>query len=109
MLSELKFTRFSAIKPPRLSKRFSLAGNTLIKESGGNLTEGIAERLTLDLPGFAALLPALKPNQSHQRSRPRPRYPKSRAGFGRGRSADHRPDPRALHLAGRRWTADAGL
>lgn len=65
MLSELKFTRFSAIKPPRLSKRFSLAGNTLIKESGGNLTEGIAERLTIpDLTAFAALLPTLTPKQA---------------------------------------------
>lgn len=88
MLSELKFTRFSAIKPPRLSKRFSLAGNTLIKESGGNLTEGIAERLTLDLPGFAALLPALKPNQAlsygingHDRARV---IPKAALALGAG-------------------------
>ncbi len=63
-MSNISLSRFTALKPNRLSKKFTLAGDTLVKESGGNLTEGIAERLTLDLPGFAALLPALKPNQA---------------------------------------------
>jgi hypothetical protein len=52
----LRFTRFTALKPARLSKRFALAGDTLVKESGGNLQDGIAERLTIpDLAAFAAL------------------------------------------------------
>ncbi len=58
-------TVFTSIKPKRLSKRFSLVGGALLKEAGGNMTEGIAERLTLTGPKeFAALLPTLKPNQA---------------------------------------------
>lgn len=65
MLSELKFTRFTSITPKRLSKRFTRVGNTLVKESGGNMTDGIAERLAIaSLAEFAALLPTLKPNQA---------------------------------------------
>lgn len=61
----LRFTRFTALKPARLSKRFALAGDTLVKESGGNLQDGIAERLTIpDLAAFAALLPTLAPKQA---------------------------------------------
>lgn len=63
--AELHFTRFTALKPARLSKRFALAGGTLIKESGGNLTDGIAERLTVNNPSeFAALLQTLTPRQA---------------------------------------------
>lgn len=61
----LRLTRFTVLKPARLSKRFTLAGDTLVKESGGNLQDGIAERLTVsDLAGFAALLPMLTPKQA---------------------------------------------
>lgn len=61
----LHCTRFTAIKPTRLSKRFTLAASTLIKEGGGNLTDGIAERLTVNtLPEFAALLQTLTPKQA---------------------------------------------
>lgn len=57
-------TRITARKPTRLSKKFSLVGDKLIKEGGGNLTEGIAERLAVDLEKFAQLLPTLTPKQA---------------------------------------------
>lgn len=58
-------TRFTATNPPRLSKRFTLSGDTLAKESGGNMLSGIAERLTIaSLAEFAALLPTLTPQQA---------------------------------------------
>jgi hypothetical protein len=60
----LSFTRFTARKPARLSKRFSLVGNVLTKESGGNMTDGIAERLTLTFGDVPALLLTLKPSQA---------------------------------------------
>ena len=60
----LSFTRFTARKPARLSKHFSLVGNVLDKQGGGNMTDGIAERLTLTLADFTALLLSLKPNQA---------------------------------------------
>lgn len=62
----LSFTCFTAIKPARLSKRFTLTGPaTLKKESGGDLLEGTAEKLTVaDLAEFAALLPTLTPKQA---------------------------------------------
>ena len=60
----LSFTRFTARSSARLSKHFSLVGNVLDKQGGGNMTDGIAERLTLTLADFAALLPTLKPNQA---------------------------------------------
>ncbi len=62
----LSFTRFNAIKPTRLSKRFTLANDaTLKKEGGGDLLEGTAEKLVVaDLAEFAALLPTLTPRQA---------------------------------------------
>ena len=60
----LSFTRFTARSSARLSKHFSLVGNVLDKQGGGNMTDGIAERLTLTLADFAALLLSLKPNQA---------------------------------------------
>jgi hypothetical protein len=60
----LTLTRFTARKPATLSKRFTLAGNVLVKQGGGNMTEGIAERLTVTLDEFAALLPTLKPSNA---------------------------------------------
>jgi len=63
--ADLQFTRFTSINPKRLSKRFTRVGNTLVKESGGNMTDGIAERLTIpDLAAFAGLLPDLTPKQA---------------------------------------------
>ena len=63
--ADLQFTRYTAITPKRLSKRFTHVGGTLIKEGGGNMTDGIAERLTVaSLAEFAALLPTLTPNQA---------------------------------------------
>lgn len=63
--ADLQFTRFTSINPKRLSKRFTRVGNTLVKESGGNMTDGIAERLVVTSPAeFAALLPNLTPNQA---------------------------------------------
>ena len=60
----LSFTRFTSRKPARLSKHFALVGNVLDKQSGGNMTSGMAEKLTVTLADFAALLPTLKPNQA---------------------------------------------
>lgn len=60
----LTLTRFTSRKPARLSKRFTLVGGVLLPESGGNMTDGIAEQLTVTLAEFAALLPTLKPNQA---------------------------------------------
>ena len=57
-------TRFTSRSPARLSKAFTLEGGALICEGGGNMTAGIAERLTLTLAEFAALLPTLKPSQA---------------------------------------------
>ncbi len=56
--ADLQFTRFTSITPKRLSKRFTCVGGALIKEGGGNMTDGIAERLVVaSLAEFAALLP----------------------------------------------------
>lgn len=61
----LQLTRFTSINPKRLSKRFTRVGDTLLKEGGGNMTAGIAERLTVvGLAEFAALLPTLTPKQA---------------------------------------------
>ena len=60
----LSFTRFTSRKPARLSKHFSLVGNVLDKQGGGNMTDGIAEKLTVTLAEFTALLPTLKPSQA---------------------------------------------
>ena len=54
----LTLTRFTSRKPARLSKRFTLVGGVLLPESGGNMTDGIAEQLTVTLAEFAALLQA---------------------------------------------------
>ena len=60
----LSFTRFTSRKPARLSKHFALVGNVLDKQSGGNMADGIAKKVTVTLAGFAAMLPTLKPNQA---------------------------------------------
>nr|WP_180203843.1 hypothetical protein [Pseudomonas sp. SbOxS1]NYU03605.1 hypothetical protein [Pseudomonas sp. SbOxS1] len=61
-----QITRFTAHNPTRLSKRFLLADNDeLIKESGGVLIEGEAERLCLTgIAEFAQLLTDLTPNRA---------------------------------------------
>lgn len=60
----LQVTRFTARTPERLSKAFRLEGGALIKESGGQLFDGTAERISVDLIGFAALLATLTPQQA---------------------------------------------
>lgn len=58
-------TRFTVHQPKRLSKRFCLAGDELLKETGGNLVDGEAERV--EIPGlgeFAELLTGLTPDQA---------------------------------------------
>jgi len=60
----LSLTRFTSRKPARLSKHFSLVGNVLDKQGGGNMTDGVAEKLAVTLAEFAALLPTLKPSQA---------------------------------------------
>jgi P4 family phage/plasmid primase-like protien len=60
----LTLTRFTASKPAVLSKSFALVGNVLDKRPGGNMIAGMAERLTVTLADFAALLPTLKPSQA---------------------------------------------
>ena len=62
--STLTLTRFTAITPNRLSKAFALKGNTLIKQPGGNLIDGRADRIETDLAGFAALLATLGPQHA---------------------------------------------
>jgi hypothetical protein len=58
-----KLTRFTAVDPPRLSKRFELDENgELVKESGGMLFEGEAQKLKLSgLNELAQLLSSLTP------------------------------------------------
>lgn len=64
-MNQISFSRYTSINPNRLSKRFTLAGDILLKEGGGNMQTGIAERLTVaSLAEFAELLPTLKPNQA---------------------------------------------
>jgi len=61
----IHFTRFTTRKPDRLSKRFDQVGNVLVKEGGGNMQDGIAERLTVSsIAQFADLLPSLTPKQA---------------------------------------------
>lgn len=62
--AEFQITRFTTSNPKRLSKAFRMEGDTLIKESGGNMKAGTAERLTLTLSNFVALLPSLTPKQA---------------------------------------------
>lgn len=61
----VSLTVFTAKKPAILSKRFALAENgTLQKHPGGQLSQGTAERRTLMLFEFCALLAGLKPDQA---------------------------------------------
>lgn len=60
----LSFTRFTSRKPARLSKHFALVDGVLDKQSGGNMADGMAKKVTVTLAGFAAMLPTLKPNQA---------------------------------------------
>ncbi len=61
----ISITRITALTPKRLSKRFTLVAGVLLKEGGGNMTEGVGERLTFASPEeFADLLPTLRPNQA---------------------------------------------
>lgn len=58
-------TRFTVNDPARLSKRFMLKDDELVKESGGELIDGEAERLKLsDFADFARLLTSLTPAQA---------------------------------------------
>lgn len=60
-----QITRFTAHNPTRLSKRFLLKDDELIKEPGGVLIEGEAERLCLTgIAEFAQLLTDLTPNRA---------------------------------------------
>ena len=62
--STLTLTRFTAINPTRLSKSFALKAGKLIKQPGGNLIDGTADRIETDLAGFAALLETLGPQHA---------------------------------------------
>jgi hypothetical protein len=59
----LEFTKFTATKPKILSKTFRLDSNSaLVKEPGGALTEGVAERIKAQsMADVAALLNSLNP------------------------------------------------
>jgi len=60
-----RFTRFTTHKPARLSKHFKRVDNRLVQQGGGNMNEGIAERLTVSsIAEFADLLPTLSPKQA---------------------------------------------
>jgi hypothetical protein len=63
-MSAFSLTRFTASKPARLSKAFRMTDGRLVKESGGQLFDGIAEQITVDPAGFADLLVSLKPSQA---------------------------------------------
>ncbi|MCC8998144.1 MAG: hypothetical protein LM522_01395, partial [Candidatus Contendobacter sp.] len=60
----LQLTCFTSTSPPRLSKQFTLKNGALQGKSGGDMTAGTAQRLTLSLSEFAALLPTLKPSHA---------------------------------------------
>ena len=62
--SKLAITRFTAINPTRLSKSFALKAGKLVKQPGGNLIDGRADRIETDLAGFAALLETLGPQHA---------------------------------------------
>lgn len=65
MNTEIRFTRITTRQPARLSKHFAFVGDVLTKQGGGNMMDGIAERLTVNnIAELAALLPTLKPNQA---------------------------------------------
>jgi hypothetical protein len=62
---EIRLTRITAQRPARLSKSFQMVGNVLTKKSGGDMVDGVAERLTVNtVAEFAALLPTLTPKQA---------------------------------------------
>jgi hypothetical protein len=61
---KLTFTRFTTLRPSILSKRFTLAGGVLHKWPGGQLAEGRADKISVDIAGFAELLPTLGPHQA---------------------------------------------
>lgn len=62
---KVSLTVITAQKPAILSKRFTLAGDgTLQKHPGGQLSQGTAERRTVSIAEFGALLAGLKPNQA---------------------------------------------
>jgi len=62
---KVSLTLIGAQKPAVLSKRFTLAEDgTLIKHPGGQLSQGTAERRTVTVAEFGALLAGLKPNQA---------------------------------------------
>ena len=54
-------TRFTATKPSRLSKAFRFDAGRLVKESGGQMFEGKAEKITVDVVGFSSILAGLTP------------------------------------------------
>lgn len=63
--SSVSLTLITAQKPAVLSKRFTLADDgTLQKHPGGQLSQGTAERRTVTIAEFGALLAGLKPNQA---------------------------------------------
>lgn len=66
MSTLLTFTRFTSIKPPTLTKRFTLAPDgTLHKESAAQMSEGKAEQIQVrDLVEFGAVLDELKSSQA---------------------------------------------
>ena len=57
-------TRFTATKPSRLSKAFRFDAGRLVKESGGQMFEGKAEKITVDVVGFSSILAGLTPCQA---------------------------------------------
>ena len=64
-MSQIVLTVFTAQKPSILSKGFTLAEDgTLKKHPGGMLSQGTAERRTMTIAEFCALLDGLKPNQA---------------------------------------------
>ena len=63
--AEIRFTRFTTRNPARLSKSFTLVGDVLDKHVGGNMLDGVAERLSVSsIDQFADLLPSLTPKQA---------------------------------------------
>ena len=62
---KVTLTLITALKPPVLSKAFTLGGDgTLQKHPGGNLMVGSAQTLQVSLHQFCAGLKALRPNQA---------------------------------------------
>jgi hypothetical protein len=62
--ARLTLTRFTAINPTRLSKAFSLKAGKLVKQPGGNLIDGRADRIEVDLAGMTELLATLGPQHA---------------------------------------------